>query len=304
MQVVKPVGGAATTNLDTSPASRHDAAMQNAEQIDYWNGKAGETWVAMQDRMDRALSPVTAALLTAAAPALGEEVLDIGCGAGETSLAFAVAVGEDGFVTGVDISAPLLARARERAQGVELDIEFVEADAATFDEGDRDLIVSRFGVMFFDDPVAAFTNIHGLAVPGGRLAFACWQPPSANRWATLPMELLADLAPVETSADPHAPGPFAFADKDRTGAILTDAGWRDIAFAPVDFAMAMGDGDDPIASAVGFALKIGPAARAIREAGPDAVAIARTRLSAAFAEHVADGAVALPAAVWIVTAIA
>ena len=278
------------------------AAMRNAEQVEYWNGRVGETWAGMQDRMDRALTPVTAALLAAAAPALGDDVLDVGCGSGETSLALASAVGEDGFVTGVDISVPLLAAARARTADLALDIEFVEADAAGFDEGGRDLIVSRFGVMFFDDPVAAFANLHRLALAGGRLAFACWQPPARNLWATLPLDLLGDLLPDAAIADPYAPGPFAFADPDRVGAILAAAGWRDIAFAPCDFAMLTGDGDDPAAAATQFALRIGPAARAVREAGPDVIVEAKRRLQQAFGAHVADGVVALPAAAWIVTA--
>lgn len=276
--------------------------MSNAEQAEYWNGRVGETWAEMQERMDLALTPLTAALLAAAAPAPGEDVLDIGCGSGETSLALAAAVGEDGFVTGVDISAPLLDRARERSEGLDLDIEFVEVDAASFDEGQRDLIVSRFGVMFFADPVAAFTNIRSLAAVDGRLAFACWQAPSSNHWATLALAALADVLPAIPATDPRAPGPFAFADPEHVGAILAASGWRDVVLAPFCFDMVMGDGADPVAAAVHFALKIGPAARAIHDAGREVAAIAADRLSEAFRKHLRDSVVALPAAVWIVTA--
>jgi ubiquinone/menaquinone biosynthesis C-methylase UbiE len=279
--------------------------MSNAEQIEYWNSKVGDTWARMQARLDRAFTPVTAALLSVAAPQPGEDVLDVGCGTGETTLALAGAVGDDGAATGVDISDALLARARERADELLCDADFLNADAATFDaEPGFDLIISRFGVMFFDDPVAAFANLHRLAAPGGRLVFACWQPPAENLWATLPMQALAALLPEQPAADPHAPGPFAFADPARVEAILAAAGWQDIAFDDLPFEMVVGDGEDPIASAVQFNLRIGPAARLVRDAGPEAEAAAPAVLAAALAPYRIDDGVALPGAVWLVSAAA
>ena len=279
--------------------------MSNAEQIEYWNSKVGDTWARMQARLDRAFTPVTAALLSVAAPQPGEDVLDVGCGTGETTLALAGAVGEDGAATGVDISDALLARARERADELLCDADFLNADAATFDaEPGFDLIISRFGVMFFDDPVAAFANLHRLAAPGGRLVFACWQPPAENLWATLPMQALAALLPEQPAADPHAPGPFAFADPARVEAILAAAGWQDIAFDDLPFEMVVGEGEDPIASAVQFNLRIGPAARLVRDAGPEAEAAAPAVLAAALAPYRIDDGVALPGAVWLVSAAA
>lgn len=278
--------------------------MSNAEQVEYWNGKVGETWVGMQKRMDRTLTPVTAALLSLAAPQPGEHVLDIGCGAGETTLALAAAVGDDGLAIGIDISEPLLARARQRAEELLSEADFRNVDATTFnDEADSfDLIVSRFGVMFFADPTAAFANLYRVAHPGARLCFACWQSPSENLWATLPTQLLADVLPPDPRYDPNAPGPFAFADPEHVAAILGDAGWQAPVFHAMPFAMVMGEGDDPVAAAVDFALRIGPAARSVREAGPEVVAIARERLAKAFADHLAEGQVGLPAAIWLVTA--
>jgi ubiquinone/menaquinone biosynthesis C-methylase UbiE len=279
--------------------------MSNAEQIEYWNSKVGDTWARMQARLDRAFTPVTAALLSVAAPQPGEDVLDVGCGTGETTLALAGAVGDDGAATGVDISDALLARARERADELLCDADFLNADAATFDaEPGFDLIISRFGVMFFDDPVAAFANLHRLAAPGGRLVFACWQPPAENLWATLPMQALAALLPEQPAADPHAPGPFAFADPARVEAILTAAGWQDVAFDDLPFEMVVGEGEDPIASAVQFNLRIGPAARLVRDAGPEAEAAAPTVLAAALAPYRKADTVALPGAVWLVSAAA
>ena len=277
--------------------------MSNAEQILYWNGKVGETWVKMQERMDRALSPVTAALLSLSAPQPGENVLDIGCGSGETTLALAGAVGDDGHATGVDISEPLLARARARSEELLSEANFICADASTFqEEPGFDLIVSRFGVMFFADPVAALTNIHALAAPRGRLCFACWQPPADNGWATFPLTTLAALMPQQPSPDPYAPGPFAFADPERVHGILSAAGWTDIVFHAVPFTMVIGEGDDPVTAAVDFNLRIGPAARAIRDAGREFEPEARAVLAAALAAYRVDDAVGLPAAVWLVSA--
>jgi SAM-dependent methyltransferase len=277
--------------------------VSNEDQIEYWNGKAGETWARMQERMDLALSPVTASLLSLAAPQPGEQVLDIGCGSGETTLAIAAAVGDEGGVLGVDVSEPMLARARQRAAELLSDAEFRFADAARFDEeGDFDLLVSRFGVMFFDDPVAAFANLHARTAAGGRLCFACWQPPADNLWATLPMQTLASMLPPPEPADPTAPGPFAFCDPARVEGILATAGWQDVGFLPLPFTMVIGEGDDPIAAAVHFNLRIGPAARAVRDAGTDIEPAAKRALAKAVLPYLNDGVVGLPAAIWLVSA--
>lgn len=277
--------------------------MPIVDQVEYWNSAVGDTWARMQERLDAAFTPVTAALLSLAAPKPGEDVLDIGCGSGETTLALAAAVGEDGSATGLDISEALLARARARAEAGLSDAVFLNADAASFaDEAGFDLVTSRFGVMFFDDPVAAFANIHALMVPGGRLCFACWQPPALNLWATLPMQVLAGLLPPQPAADPHAPGPFAFSDPERVHGILSDAGWRDIVFHDVAFKMVIGDGDDPVASAVHFTLRIGPAARLVRDAGPDIEVQAKAALAEAMVPYLEAGNVGLPGAIWLVTA--
>jgi ubiquinone/menaquinone biosynthesis C-methylase UbiE len=275
----------------------------NEDMHEYWNADAGQTWAKMQARMDLALTPVTAALFDLARPQPGERVLDIGCGTGETTLALAAAVGDDGEALGLDISVPMLAVADARAEALDSLAEFREADAASVaGDADRDLILSRFGVMFFDDPAAAFANIRSHAAPGGRLCFACWRMPADNGWATMAMRAVADLLPPAPLADPLAPGPFAFADPERLEALLTSAGWTDITIHPHDFGMAVGQGDDPLSDAVDFSMRIGPAARAIREGGPDVVAAARTALAQLYAPYVSDGEVALPAAIWLVSA--
>ncbi|GGE05021.1 methyltransferase [Polymorphobacter glacialis] len=278
--------------------------MSNAAQIEYWNSRVGDTWAGMQARIDESFTPVTAALLSLAAPQPGENALDVGCGSGETTLALAGAVGDDGTALGIDISDQLLARARERAAELLSEAEFRQADAATFDEDSGfDLIVSRFGVMFFADPVAALANIRALAALGGRLVFACWQPTTENLWATLAMQAVGNILP-DAPMPPIAgePGPFAFADPEHVHGILDAAGWQDIAFHALSFSMVIGAGEDALMSAVEFHLSIGPAARAIREAGPDVAAAAAPLLADALRANLFEGVVGLPAAAWIVTA--
>lgn len=275
----------------------------NAKQIEYWNSKVGDTWVKMQERLDLAFTPVTVALLSIAAPQNGEDILDVGCGSGETTLALADAVGDEGTTIGIDLSEQLLLRARERAEELFIDAEFRNADAATYNEEDGfDLVISRFGVMFFADQVAAFANFHRLAVPGGRLCFACWQSADKNLWATLPVHALVKFIPEVPAVDPLAAGPFAFADPERVQSILTAAGWQDITFHDLPFAMIIGAGDDPMSAAVQFSMRIGPAARLVREAGAVAEAAAPALLASALAPYYSDDVVRLPAAVWLVTA--
>ncbi len=275
----------------------------NEAMRDYWNADAGHTWADMQAKLDLSLSPVTAALLSLAAPMVGDRVLDIGCGSGETALALAAVVGEGGDVLGVDISQPLLEVAEARAEALDSEAMFIEADAATLPgQQDRDLIISRFGVMFFDDPAAAFANIHAHARPGGRLRFACWRTPADNGWAGVPLKAVVPLLPPSEPADPLAPGPFAFADPERLAGILETAGWQDIDLQRFDFDMLLGQGDDPLAAAVEFSMRVGPAARVVREGDDGVKAAAEAALRAAYSPYSADGRVALPGSVWLVSA--
>ncbi|WP_159983392.1 MULTISPECIES: class I SAM-dependent methyltransferase, partial [unclassified Novosphingobium] len=168
---------------------------QNAYQVADWNGRSGERWATNQQRLDAMLAVFGEAAIAAAAPAQGEKVLDVGCGAGASSFALAELVGAQGRVVGLDISAPLIAHARALARA-DAPVEFRVADAAA-DLGlsGFDLLYSRFGAMFFDDPAAAFTALRGALKPGGRLAFVCWQGASENDWIRLPMGAIRDLLP-------------------------------------------------------------------------------------------------------------
>ena len=274
----------------------------NTAQADYWNGGAGQTWVELQDLIDMELRPLGLEVQAALAPRPGERVLDIGCGSGETSLDLAQAVAPDGAVLGVDISRLLLDLAGQRATGSGLPVRFEAADAQVSDFGGQpfDAAFSRFGVMFFADPAAAFANIRRALKPGGRLAFVCWRPFDQNPLMKAPLDAALPLIPPLPPSDPLAPGPFAFADPDRVRGILSGAGFTDVAVRPFD---AKVGGWTP-GQALLVAQRLGPLGSVLRE-NPDL----RERVLAAVGQvlerHTGpDGKVRMSAAVWMVTAAA
>jgi SAM-dependent methyltransferase len=272
----------------------------NADQVAYWNGPAGERWAREQDALDRAFVAFTERLLATAALCPGQRVLDVGCGTGTTALAAADAVGAGGAVVGVDISEPMLARARERSAG-RPNVAYALADASTHDFGGTfDVELSRFGVMFFDRPAAALAHLRAALRPGGALVFACWRSVPENAWALVPYETASALLPPAAPSDPEAPGPFAFADAARVTRLLREAGFSKIDVAPFDADVVLSD--QGLDAAVHFAMTAGPTGRAIREAGDLAKDRIRLALEARF-RRLADGdRVALGGAVWLVRA--
>jgi SAM-dependent methyltransferase len=270
----------------------------NAQQATYWNEAAGPTWASLQAPLDRQLAPLGRAAMAALSPRPGERILDIGCGAGQTSLDLARAVAPGGEVMGADISGTLLAVARDRA--AELDgVRFVEADAQThpFETGRFDAVFSRFGVMFFADPAAAFANIQRAVKPGGRLAFVCWRRPDENPIMTLPMAAAAPFLPPPAPPEPGAPGPFAFADPDRIRAVLGAGGFADITVTPHDEKVGAGDLDTVLA----MTLKVGPLGAMLRD-HPDKRDTVIAAVRTALAPHEGPDGVKLDSATWIVNA--
>jgi len=271
----------------------------NAAQVAYWNETAGPSWVAMQDDLDRELRELGLAAMAALAPRAGERLIDIGCGCGATTLELARRVGPDGGVLGVDISAPMLGVARERAAAEGLaQASFLQADAQVLAFEPVDGAFSRFGVMFFEDPVAAFANIRAAVSPRGRVAFVCWRALGENPWMTVPMAAILPLLPAPPPPPaPGAPGPFAFADRDRLFAILRDAGFADISIEPLDAQVAWGDLD----TATRLAMRLGPVGGMVRE-NPQLAGAMAGAIRVALEAHAGAHGVRLDSASWIVLA--
>jgi SAM-dependent methyltransferase len=274
---------------------------RNADQITYWNNRAGEVWAAQQARIDALFAPLTATVLDAAPLSRGQSVLDVGCGCGTTVLELARRVGPEGHVLGVDISRPMLEVAAERVAAGHLGhAALTLADAAThrFHAGAYDLVFSRFGVMFFDDPAAAFTNIRGALSAAGRLFFVCWKPITENPWFAVPVAAVTPFVAPQPPADPHAPGPFAFADPERVRGILTQAGFHDVEIVPQATTMRW----DDVGAAADFLQKVGPASRLLAEADPAAKEAAGKALRSDLARFETADGVRLGGAVWLVSA--
>jgi SAM-dependent methyltransferase len=267
-------------------------------QTEYWNGDVGTRWADMQAELDRVFAPLTSALLDGAALRPGERVLDIGCGCGETTLLAAARAGSGGAVTAVDVSRPMLARARTRpAAGAP--IAWIEADAQTHPFApEHDLALSRFGVMFFEESRAAFANIRRALRPGGRLAILCWRALAENSWVSVPREAVLSVMPEPAPSPPGSPGPFRFADGEALAALLKEAGFARAAVAPVDRPLEIGA---DAAEAARFAATVGPIAGLLREIGDP---LLRERALTALREAMpAQGPVRLGAACWLATAV-
>jgi SAM-dependent methyltransferase len=280
---------------------RLDVAGPNADQITYWNEQGGPRWVRLQETLDQQLSSFGHVVMDRLAIGSGERVLDVGCGCGETSLELGRRVGPTGKVLGVDISTVMLEHAAERGRAMP-NVQFMAADAQThpFAPDSFDAVFSRFGVMFFKDPRAAFANLARALVPGGRVGFHCWKALPENPWMTVPFMAALQHVPPPTPPPPDAPGPFAFADADRVRGILADAGLAEIDFESRNESMSVGAGT--LDDAVDFALQMGPASIAIREATPETVAKVRVSVREALAPYQTADGVKLATSTWVVTA--
>ena len=274
----------------------------NEDQRTRWNGIDGEYWTSNQDRLDRTLAPVTGPLLEFAAPRAGSTVIDVGCGCGATTIEIARAVGPDGRVVGIDVSGPMLELAKERLRKF-ANTTCLVGDAAELPLLDlgADLIVSRFGVMFFGDPVAAFANLRTGLVAGGRLRFACWRPINENPWLQIPLHAVYEHAPRLPKPDPEEPGPFSFGDPARVTRVLRAAGFTAPSFTPLDIQMDIAAGGT-LEDAVIQSSAMGPAKRALAGQSDDIRAAALESIRRALTPHASAAGVKLPGAVWLVAA--
>jgi SAM-dependent methyltransferase len=262
-------------------------------QSELWNTHLGPTWVAEADKLDAMLAPLGELAVSKLGDLSGARIVDVGCGTGATSRALA-SRGAD--VLGIDISAPMVGLARERGGGP----SYAVADAASASSDLKfDGLFSRFGVMFFEEPIAAFANLRKMMKPSATLAFVCWGPPTLNIWATEPMAAALPLLPPQPPAPPiESPGPFAFSTEGRAVEILQSAGWKDASAMLWRGPYIVGP---TAAEALPTMLKIGPLGRLLREV-PSAQEAGKKALVSVLERYEGQSGVAMPAAVWIVTA--
>lgn len=271
-----------------------------------WQDKSGEAWVAMQDRLDQQLDPFGRAALARLSPRPGERALDIGCGAGQTLLELGEAVGATGRVLGVDLSEPMIARARERIAEkgyAHVNVELGDAATHPFQET-FDVVFSRFGVMFFSDPVAAFHHVRGALRPGGRLSFVCWQSMAKNAWASLLVQAVKPLIgtrDIPPLFQPGKPGPFFLEDSLHVRRILTEAGFEAVETEPLERDLHLG-GSMTLDEAVEFSMKVGPAARILSEVESDLAPKLQLAIERALAPFATARGVWLASGALVVTA--
>jgi ubiquinone/menaquinone biosynthesis C-methylase UbiE len=287
------------SDMPVEAPAGHD---QNADQIAYWNGPGGQRWTDRQQMQDIMLAPIADILINRADVRTSERIVDIGCGCGAVAIALAEKVGPQGHVLGVDVSAPMLQRARQIAPK-DTPVDFVLADATVypFELASADLLVSRFGVMFFSEPAVSFANMRKVLRPSGRLTFVCWREPRENPWLMTPLQAVYQHVPKLPQLGPEDSGPFSFASEPRVRRILTQAGFSNIAMQPHDLALdiAIGRGLD---AAVESALDIGPASRALEGQSAELREASRRSIREALVPFTTGQSVSLPAAIWIVTA--
>jgi SAM-dependent methyltransferase len=277
-----------------------DSHSANPDQAALWNGPAGQTWVELQSLLDEMLAPFGRLLIDEGLTASMRRVLDVGCGAGSTSLAVARRVGAGGRCIGVDISATLLELARKRAREEGIDnATFLHADAQThpFEPNSFDAVISRFGVMFFDDPVTAFTNIRHGAQSGAMLTFIAWRSPAENPFMTAAARAAAPFLPALPTPDPNAPGQFGFADADRVRGILQTSGWSNIDIRASDVPSSVTQQDLRT-----YITRMGPVGLALKDVDEETRAKATAAVHGAFDSFIEEGVARFTAACWLVRA--
>jgi SAM-dependent methyltransferase len=276
----------------------------NADMLSFWNGTGGHTWVTRQEHTDITLTPVTDALLAFAAPRTGERVVDIGCGCGAPTLEFSRAVGSSGRVTGIDISAPMLAEGERRARAASIaNVDWRQADPAAAALDEYDLLISAFGVMFFGDSVAAFTNMRRSAAPDARMALVCWRTLAENPWMNVPMTAVARHLPPRPQQVPNAPGMFAFADPEHVTEVLTAGGWTPPRFEKLDMDLDIAAGRG-LLEAVVQSTEIGTVNSWLRNQPDEVVSAAVASLHEDLKPYADGMSVRLPGAMWLISSAA
>ncbi|PCE33617.1 class I SAM-dependent methyltransferase [Burkholderia ubonensis] len=271
----------------------------NGELAALWNGPSGRAWVDMQAALDRMFEPFEELLVEAAVATGARQVLDVGCGTGAVTVAVARRLGAQARCTGVDVSAPMLDAARARAERAGVSAGFVRADAQThvFAPASFDLIVSRLGVMFFDDPVRAFANLRHAAADGARLCAIAWRSAAENPFMTTAERAAAPLLPGLPPRIPGAPGQFAFGDGERVASILDASGWTGIDIRPIDVQCVL-----PMHALADYVSRLGPVGLALREADDATRMRVVEAACAAFEHYVRGDELRFDAACWMIGA--
>jgi SAM-dependent methyltransferase len=271
----------------------------NEDQAKLWNGPSGAAWIDAQQVLDQMFLPIEELLAEAVSSAAAGRVLDVGCGTGSTTLAIARRLGAAGRSVGVDISEPMIALARTRAERDRVPASFISADAQThdFEPASFDMIVSRFGVMFFDDSVRAFANLRRAAADGAVLQCIVWRSAAENPFMTTAENAAAPLLPALPPRQPNAPGQFAFADARRVQPILEESGWPKIDIQPLDIVCTL-----PATELSRYVTRLGPVGMALREADEQTRERIASTVRAAFDPYVHGNEVRFTAACWRVSA--
>jgi SAM-dependent methyltransferase len=269
------------------------------QQTALWNGLAGRAWVEAQELLDRMFKPFEDLLVGAVSAGSGGRVLDVGCGTGSTTLAVARLLGAEGRCIGIDISDPMIAAARARAERQSTPASFIRANAQihAFEPASFDMIISRFGVMFFDDSVRAFANLRRAARDDAELRFVAWRSAAENPFMTTAERAAAPLLPNLPTRRPDAPGQFAFADRRRVYPILDESGWTEIDIRPIDVACTL-----PEKVLVRYLTLLGPVGLILQEADDRTRTQVIETVRAAFDPYVHGAEVRFTAACWMVSA--
>lgn len=276
----------------------------NAGMAEFWNGKGGENWLSREARLEASLRPFGQQAMAAGAITAGQRILDIGFGCGDSAIELAGKVGPEGQVHGVDISLAMVDAANKKAVKMDIaNVSFECADAQTkaFQLASYDLVFSRFGVMFFDDPIGAFKNIYSALKPGGRLAFICWAPRNQNAWVGLPLQVVAKHLTLPAPPGLEEPGPFSLSEELRVNSILGAAGFANIAVEPYQIPFVLGGDVD---EALSFLMQLAPSGGAINNAEADQETRARIALDMAdlLKSHTNNKGVSMGATALLVTA--
>ncbi len=271
----------------------------NRNQAELWNGAAGRAWVDAQAVLDRMFAPVEDLLAGAVAAAAPRSVLDVGCGTGSSTVAVSRLLGAAGQCLGIDISAPMIGAARARAERERSSAMFITANAEhhSFEPASVDMIISRFGVMFFDDPIQAFSNLRRAAANDATLQLVVWRSAVENPFMTTAERAAAPLLPELPARQPDGPGQFAFADRNRVRAILQESGWAQVEISPVDVECAFAERDLDL-----YLTRLGPVGMFLEQQDEATRAQVVATVRAAFAPYVHDANVRFTAACWTVAA--